>query len=160
MISRAWALSLSTLVLILSFLTSCHRSVRYPAELYVADSLAMCNADRAVAYLDSLAPAMAQAPEPTLRYYQLLTIKARDKAFLPHPSDSLILAVLHYYEQGGDPRLLPEAYYYAGRVTRDLGDAPQAVDYFHAALDAIEDEDYEWYRKEDEVGTIRLKGCI
>lgn len=160
MISRAWALILSTLILILSFLTSCHRSVRYPAELYVADSLAMCNADRAVAYLDSLAPAMDQVPEPTLRYYQLLTIKARDKAFLPHPSDSLILAVLHYYEQGGDPRLLPEAYYYAGRVTRDLGDAPQAVDYFHAALDAIEDEDYEWYRKEDEVGTIRLKGCI
>lgn len=160
MISRAWALILSTLVLILSFLTSCHRSVRYPAELYVADSLAMCNADRAVAYLDSLAPAMAQAPEPTLRYYQLLTIKARDKAFLPHPSDSLILTVLHYYEQGGDPRLLPEAYYYAGRVTRDLGDAPQAVDYFHAGLDAIEDEDYEWYRKEDEVGTNRLKGRI
>lgn len=160
MISRAWALILSTLVLILSFLTSCHRSVRYPAELYVADSLAMCNADRAVAYLDSLAPAMEQATEPTLRYYQLLTIKARDKAFLPHPSDSLILAVLHYYEQGGDPRLLPEAYYYAGRVTRDLGDAPQAVDYFHAALDAIEDEDYERYRKEDEVGTNRLKGRI
>lgn len=160
MISRAWALILSTLILILSLLTSCHRSVRYPAELYVADSLAMCNADRAVAYLDSLAPAMSQAPEPTLRYYQLLTIKARDKAFLPHPSDSLILAVLHYYEQGGDPRLLPEAYYYAGRVTRDLGDAPQAVDYFHAALDAIEDEEYERYRREDEVGTIRLKGCI
>lgn len=160
MISRAWALSLSTLVLILSFLTSCHRPVRYPAELYVADSLAMCNADRAVAYLDSLAPAMAQAPEPTLRYYQLLTIKARDKAFLPHPSDSLILAVLHYYEQGGDPRLLPEAYYYAGRVTSDLGDAPQAVDFFHAALDAIEDEDYERYRREDVFGTNRLKGRI
>lgn len=160
MISRAWALILSTLVLILSFLTSCHRSVRYPAELYVADSLAMCNADRAVAYLDSLAPAMEQATEPTLRYYQLLTIKARDKAFLPHPSDSLILTVLHYYEQGGDPRLLPEAYYYAGRVTRDLGDAPQAVDYFHAALDAIEDEDYEKYRQEDEFGTNRLKGRI
>lgn len=160
MISRAWALILSTLVLILSFLTSCHRSVRYPAELYVADSLAMCNADRAVAYLDSLAPAMAQAPEPTLRYYQLLTIKARDKAFLPHPSDSLILTVLHYYEQGGDPRLLPEAYYYAGRVTSDLGDAPQAVDFFHAALDAIEDEDYERYRREDVFGTNRLKGRI
>lgn len=160
MISRAWALILSTLVLILSFLTSCHRSVRYPAELYVADSLAMCNADRAVAYLDSLAPAMDQVPEPTLRYYQLLTIKARDKAFLPHPSDSLILAVLHYYEQGGDPRLLPEAYYYAGRVTSDLGDAPQAVDFFHAALDAIEDEEYERNKKEDEFGTNRLKGRI
>lgn len=160
MISRAWALSLSTLVLILSFLTSCHRSVRYPAELYVADSLAMCNADRAVAYLDSLAPAMEQVPEPTLRYYQLLTIKARDKAFLPHPSDSLILTVLHYYEQGGDPRLLPEAYYYAGRVTSDLGDAPQAVDFFHAALDAIEDEEYERYSREDVFGTNRLQGRI
>lgn len=160
MISRAWALTLSTLVFLLSLLTSCHRSVRYPAELYVADSLAMCDADRAVAYLDSLAPAMEQASEPTFRYYQLLTIKARDKAFLPHSSDSLVLTVLHYYEQGGDPRLLPEAYYYAGRVTRDLGDAPQAVDFFHAALDAIEDEEYERYRREDEFGTNRLKGRI
>ena len=27
--------------------------------------------------------------------------------------------------EDGDKRLLPEAYYYAGRVYRDLGDAPR-----------------------------------
>ena len=37
-------------------------------------------------------------------------------------------------------RLLPEACYYAGRFTRDLGDAPQALDYFHQALDSCDIE--------------------
>jgi tetratricopeptide (TPR) repeat protein len=69
-------------------------------------------------------------------YYQLLTIKARDKAYITHTSDSLILEVLHYYEKKKDKKHLPEAYYYAGRIYRDLGDAPQALDYFFKAIDA------------------------
>ncbi len=68
-------------------------------------------------------------------YYQLLTIKARDKAYITHTSDSLILEVLHYYEKRKDKKHLPEAYYYAGRIYRDLGDAPQALEYFFKAID-------------------------
>ena len=70
-------------------------------------------------------------------YYDLLCIKAQDKAYMPHTSDSLIQAVLHYYEERADRRHLPEAYYYAGRVASDLGDAPQALDYFGKALEAM-----------------------
>ena len=60
----------------------------------------------------------------------------------PYPSslltaDSLIRPILHYYIKEGDPRLLPDAYYYAGRVYRDLGDAPQALDYFEQSLEAM-----------------------
>ena len=70
-------------------------------------------------------------------YHRLLTIKAADKAYVRHTSDSLIKKVVAYYEDDGDKSLLPEAYYYAGRVYRDLGDAPQALDYFEQAADAL-----------------------
>lgn len=68
-------------------------------------------------------------------YYQLLIIKARDKAYITHTSDSLIKTVVKYYEDKKDKERLPEAYYYAGRVYRDLGDALRALDYFQKALE-------------------------
>lgn len=109
----------------------------YPVALQRADSLAMIKPRQAIAILDSLAPSLSDADESVRRYHALLSIKARDKANMPHKSDSLILALLDYYKGGGDPSLLPEAYYYAGRVTSDLGNAPQALDYFQKAQDAI-----------------------
>ena len=117
-------------------LASCS-SGRYPSALYVADSLSVACPERAVALLDSLRPQMEQEGERVRMYYHLLCVKARDKAYLPHTSDSLVLSVLHYYEDKQDRRHLPEAYYYAGRVASDLGDAPQALDYFQQALDAM-----------------------
>lgn len=69
-------------------------------------------------------------------YYQLLCIKANDRAYIPHSSDSIILPILNYYKQTDDLHL-PETYYYAGRIYRDLGDAPQALDYFNNTLDAL-----------------------
>ena len=111
---------------------------RYPASLLTADSLSSVRPDSALCLLARLAVDTADAPLSHRMYYRLLCIKAADKAYLPHTSDSLIRPVLHYYIEGGDPRLLPEAYYYAGRVYRDLGDAPQALDYFRKALDILE----------------------
>lgn len=69
-------------------------------------------------------------------YYGLLCIKAKDKAYILHTSDSLILPILNYYIEKNDKQHLPEAYYYAGRVYRDLGDAPQALEYFQKAMEA------------------------
>ena len=120
-------------------LASCS-SGRYPSALYVADSLSVACPERAVALLDSLRPQMEQEGERVRMYYHLLCVKARDKAYLPHTSDSLVLEVLRYYEDKRDLRHLPEAYYYAGRVASDLGDAPQALDYFQRALDAMPED--------------------
>ena len=80
---------------------------------------------------------MRNQPEAIQMYYKLLCIKANDKAYIPHTSPSPILAILHYYIQKNDKRHLPEAYYYAGRVHRDLGDAPQALDYFEKAIETF-----------------------
>lgn len=108
----------------------------YPQSLIVADSLANVQPDSAIALLNTMKDSMRAESESTQMYYQLLCIKANDKAYIRHTSDSLILSVLHYYIKKDDERHLPEAYYYAGRVYRDLGDAPQALAYFAKAIEA------------------------
>jgi len=76
---------------------------------------------------------MNNEPESTQMYYRLLQIKANDKAYIPHTSDSIILPIVEYYEKKRGEGHLMEAYYYAGRVYRDLQDAPHALDYFQRA---------------------------
>lgn len=73
-------------------------------------------------------------------YYDFLTIKAKDKAYIQHTSDSLILDVISYYENNSTNPLYAEALYYGGRVYRDMGDAPTALQYFHKALDNIPED--------------------
>ena len=87
-------------------------------------------------YLNKLKDHIETAPRSVQMYYQLLCIKANDRAYIPHSSDSIILPILNYYKQTDDLHL-PETYYYAGRIYRDLGDAPQALDYFNNTLDAL-----------------------
>ena len=122
-------------------LSAC-RPKPYPSLLLAADSLASVLPDSACALLASYAADTADEPLYVRMYYRLLCIKAKDKAYIVHTSDSAILPVVDYYERHKRLPHLPEAYYYAGRVYSDLGDAPQALAYFQRALDAMhEDED-------------------
>ena len=127
--------SLLLALLLLGFCACGHGS--YPSVLLRADSLASVAPDSARVLLARWADSAGHAPERVRMYHRLLTIKAADKAYVRHTSDSLIKKVVAYYEDGGDKSLLPEAYYYAGRVYRDLGDAPQALDYFERAADVL-----------------------
>lgn len=126
------------IVTVVSFLsiTACKNST-YPHKLLQADSLAATRPDSAIVILEKMKKEMTSAPSETQMYYHLLCIKAHDKAYHPHKSDSLIREVLHYYIGKDNKRHLPEAYYYAGRVYRDLGDAPRALDYFSKSLSSI-----------------------
>ena len=130
-----WPEPLLIIILLPLYFLSCD-SKSYPHVLQLADSLANTCPDSAIALLEQFKDSASQESKETQMYYQLLTIKARDKAYITHTSDSLILEVLHYYEKKKDKKHLPEAYYYAGRIYRDLGDAPQALDYFFKAIDA------------------------
>ncbi|MDE6768580.1 MAG: tetratricopeptide repeat protein [Muribaculaceae bacterium] len=69
-------------------------------------------------------------------FYDFLTIKGSDKAYIPHTSDSLILDVIEYYSTH-NKELHPEALYYGARVYSDLGDYPTALKYFQKALDHL-----------------------
>lgn len=89
----------------------------------------------ALAALDSIDP--AGLSEADRHYYDFLSLKASDKAYITHKSDSLILTLLDYYADGDE--LYPEVLYYAGRVYSDLGDMPTALSYFNRALDNVPD---------------------
>lgn len=110
----------------------------YPRTMQIADTLVYSNPDSAYLLLEQLQDSITTEPQNIQMYYQLLSIKAQDKAYIAHTSDSLILEVLHYYEDKKDKTHLPEAYYYAGRVYADLGDAPQALDYYQKAAELLE----------------------
>lgn len=125
---------LSLIILSLCFY-SCNR--QYPHSIQTAALLTYTCPDSALILLEQLKNSISQESQSTQMYYWLLTIKAQDKAYLTHTSDSLVTEVLHYYENKWDKKHLPEAYYYAGRVYSDLGDAPQALNYFIEATKVI-----------------------
>ena len=112
--------------------TSCSPNRMHENYLIEIDSLTYHYPDSAILCLRRLANIIEKQPIDMQKYYQLLTIKANDKAFITHTSDSLILSLITYYEKKKG-RLLPEAYYYAGRVYSDLHDAPRTLDYFQKA---------------------------
>lgn len=76
----------------------------------------------------------AALPEHDRYYYDLLSIKAEDKAYIKHTSDSTVIKVIEYYSDVDD-ELYFQALYYGGRVYSDMGDTPTALQYFHQALD-------------------------
>ena len=134
---------LSTLILLT--VCSCN-SRKSAAERLLAriDSLADVNPDSA----DML---LKPPPIPSLKgreneeVCKLLRIKTDDKLYRPvtHYRDT-ILQLIDYFEH--HPKVLPSLlgstgpalpYLYAGRIFADLGDAPQALDYYQRALDAI-----------------------
>lgn len=130
-------IKLLSVCLLLLCCHACHRKP-YPAILQAADTLTYTHPDSACNLLEQLKDSILTEPQSTQMYYQLLSIKARDKAYITHTSDSLIQQVLCYYEKKNDKRHLPEAYYYGGRVYSDLGDAPQALGYYQKAAELLE----------------------
>ena len=62
-------------------------------------------------------------------------IKANDKLYIPHTSDSVINRIVKFYEGFGDRERLAEAYFYQGSVYRDLQDAPRAIAALQRAAD-------------------------
>lgn len=95
--------------------------------------------DSALAYLSSLEKEIKGEPKETQIYYYLLTIKAKDKLYIYHTSDSLIKVITQFYEDYGNNDKLMEAYYYMGSVYRDMNDAPRALKAFQDAIDVGKD---------------------
>lgn len=95
--------------------------------------------EKALATLDSINP--DDLSESNRHFFDFLSIKAKDKAYIIHTSDSLILDVIDYYSKYKSSELYPEVLYYGGRVYRDLGDGPMALRYFQDALDLLPEGD-------------------
>ena len=123
------------IILSILLLSACGESERVQFEkLTQIDSIAEVNADSAITLLNAFNRDSLSGNDNKF-YYDLLKIRTCDKAYIAHTSDSAILSVINYFENHDFNDLLPVAYYYGGRVYSDLGDAPQALEYFHKALD-------------------------
>ncbi len=72
-------------------------------------------------------------------YYRLLTIKAEDKLYMPHTTDSVILSIVDYYRKKGDKERLFESYYYLGGTYRDMNDISRALKAYHQGIEVGED---------------------
>ena len=70
-------------------------------------------------------------------YYDFLSVKVADKAYLIHSSDSLILKVIDFESKHQKYGRYPEALYYGGRVYSDIGDYPTALKYFQNCLELV-----------------------
>ena len=122
------------IILSILLLSACGESERVQFEkLTQIDSIAEVNADSAITLLNAFNRDSLSGNDNKF-YYDLLKIRTCDKAYIAHTSDSAILSVINYFENHDFNDLLPVAYYYGGRVYSDLGDAPQALEYFHKAL--------------------------
>ncbi len=133
---------LSSISYIIIMTCACTRH-SYPKSLKNADSLCNTNADSAISLLRSIKKDIGHSPEYTRMYYRLLCIQAKDKAdrMKPEEEKENITAIVDYYEKHGDKDLLPIAYYYAGRIYRELKEAPQALAYMQKSKDALIDSD-------------------
>lgn len=121
--------------MLLMLVSSCYKHHPYPAAMQQAVCLIDSLPDSALVYLEAYAENISQEPEETQMYYHLLRIKANDKLYITHTSDSLINRIVEFYKAHDDKERLTEAYYYQGSVYRDLHNAPQAVECFRAAAE-------------------------
>lgn len=119
------------IILYIGLINACTRKPVYPEAMSLAIRCVETTPDSALHYLNSLSSATLQAePKETRMYYDLLKIKAYDKLYHKHTSDSIIQKIVQFYDEYGDLSKQMEAYYYLGSVYRDMGDAPRAVKAF------------------------------
>ncbi len=118
----------------ISLSLGCSRHRPYPLFMEQAQSCMETAPDSALHCLSLLKDSIRREPEETQMYYHLLTIKAKDKLYIRHTSDSLVNLIVKYYNEHGDKNKQIEAYYYQGSVYRDMNDAPSALDAFHEVI--------------------------
>ena len=119
--------------IITTFLVSCTTSTPYPFAMEQAEECMSTRPDSALVLLESMRDNICQYPEETQMYWHLLTIQAKDKQYITHSSDSLINQIVSFYKTNRNKAKLMLAYYYQGRIYRDMNDAPRALKAFQKA---------------------------
>ena len=142
--------------LCMACLFSCGDGMDREAEIAAIDSIADTDAPRALALLDSMKPRMAGATEAEWSLYSLMRVKAEDKAYIVHKTDTVMLRLIDYYEEDGDKRRLPQVYYYAGRVYADMYDNDRALPYFQKVVEMADSSSTLYYKAQTQMGYIFL----
>ena len=110
-------------------------SESYPYSMQMAIDRMEHHPDSALTWLQGMADSLEAFPEETRMYHQLLTLQAEELQYIIHTDDSLITALVQYYETQSDECKMVQAYYLMGKVYIGMNDAPQALKAFRQALD-------------------------
>ena len=139
------------LLLLASFVTCTdYGSDREISRMNVIKQLGNSHPQLALASYDSLKDEFTKGSTYVRNKYTLLGIRLRDKAELPHTSDSCIRRLVPYFEKKGSIREMQEVYYYAGSVYRDLQDTPRSLEYFLKSAACTE---------KGETDSVMLRNC-
>ncbi len=99
------------------------------------DTLMNNHPDSALQMLDSLKAEKPHWPKSQRMRYDLLHLKAENKAdVLLKNSDSIAKQLVNYYKRWGSANEKMLAYYLLGRCYSDMGDAPRAIDTYQNAI--------------------------
>ena len=105
--------------LLLHLLGGCNRTCPYPDTLLEVDQLLNNRqVDSALALLTHYKDTAKHYDLSTQMYLNLLMIKAQDKCYITHTSDSLINEIVDYYEKYGRKTCLPRPIICKGACTR------------------------------------------
>ena len=122
------------LTLMLMLTTCCNRMSQHERILADIHSLTATDADSARQMLLPMEGELKNANEEPPAYYNMLRVKADERAKVEHTSDSLICMAVEHFEQHDPDGHLPEAYYYGGCVNSFLQNGEKALLYFQKAL--------------------------
>lgn len=123
-------------IIAISLCLCCKRRT-YPSELVIIDSLCNNNPDSAFSLINKISS--ESFSEDDLWYLRFLKIKQKVKCNAVFSNADEINSIVDYYRKSEDKALLPQVLYCAGCVYVSLNDAPQAISFFHDALDCIGD---------------------
>lgn len=98
------------------------------------DTLMNNHPDSALQILDSLKSEQPHWSKSQRMRYDLLYLKAENKAYVPLNSDSIAKELVSYYNTWGNANERMMAHYLLGCVYRDKGDSPRAIDAYQKAV--------------------------
>lgn len=132
-----------SIILVLTSMMSCGSGRTH--ELEAIETLISTNPDSALVRLKAFPTDSLDKAD--LNLYNLLLIKATDKCYILHTTDSVSSAVLSYYSKHkSDPHYI-DALYYSARVHADIGDYPTALSEFHTLLDLLPNSHKNYYMR-------------
>ncbi len=129
-----WIATLGFLFALLLSFTACTKKKGIDAMLNRADSLMNLRPDSALALLEKMNHEdLLHKKTDRMRYLLLLT-QAQNKTYAMMPDDSIFEEVVDYYDKHGSSNDKMLAHYLHGCISRDLNNAPKALErYMEAA---------------------------
>lgn len=124
---------LCPIILLLAF-TSCTKYRNCDELLATADSLMETRPDSALTLLDSMYSGSVPFKKSDRMRCLLLLAKAQNKVYATMPADSIFEEVVEYYDRHGSSNDQVLAHYLHGCISRDLNDAPKALERYMEAV--------------------------